>query len=155
LMLPVFQKTQVATYRNAIVDITQRFLDRWRVGSHIDMLQELRQLTLRIVTTVLFGFPPEHEVPAVARLLQQWMMQFTAVGVHVIPKQLPGSPYQRLLHTSARLEHELRLVIADKRAAGSEHHDVLSQLIEIHDEQATRMTDTELIGHANLLFIAG
>src|SRR5919199_6445442 len=52
---PALQRQQVEQYRNDIVAITARTLERWRLGDQIDMAQEMQQLTMQVANRVLFG----------------------------------------------------------------------------------------------------
>lgn len=46
-------------------------------------------------------------------------------------------------------------LIARKRATSGDHQDVLATLIHVRDEDGTRLTDSELLGHTFTLLIAG
>lgn len=155
LMLPLFQKQQVETYRDDIVAITQALLSHWRIGQHLDIAAAMRFLTLRIVSTVLLGVHADRDVHSVATALHQWIAAYTSVAVHLFPKDLPGTPYRHLLRVSEHLDSTLRAIVAEKRALPANRRDLLALLIQAHDDDGIQLSDDELIGHANLLFIAG
>jgi cytochrome P450 len=71
-----------------------------------------------------------------------------------LPIAAPGTPRRRLVDGSARLEADLRAVIADKRAAGAAGDDVLATLLATHDEEGAALTDDELLGQLFILFLA-
>lgn len=155
LMMPLFQKRQVDTYRDDIVAITQQSLDSWPSGRRLDIARAMRMLTLRIVCTILLGIDPDRDLRSVIAPLLQWAASFTSVGVHLLPKDLPLTPYRRFRRSSEHLEILLRAIIAEKRANGAGRRDVLTLLVQAHDEDNIGISDTDLIGHANLLFLAG
>lgn len=155
LILPAFHKYAVANYYVTMQRLTQEMLDQWSTRQSINIADSMRQLTMRIVLTTLFGVESDRDTHALAHQLGTWLRLFTADSVHQLPISLPGLPYRHLLDVSARLEQTLHDIIAEKRTTLEQHQDMLATLIQARDEDGTSMTDTELIGQANLLFIAG
>ncbi|MBV9122922.1 MAG: cytochrome P450 [Planctomycetes bacterium] len=62
------------------------------------------------------------------------------------------SSYPRLLEVAEELEMEIRRMIEHRRSTGNLGQDVLSILIQAHDETGVGLTDDELIAHAAVLF---
>lgn len=155
LILPAFHRHAVANYYVMMQHLTQKMLDQWSTHQSINITDSLRQLTMQIVLATLFGIESDRDTYALARQLGTWLRLFTADAVHQLPIALPGLPYRHLLDVSARLETALHQIIAEKRANLEQHQDMLATLIQARDEDGTSMTDMELIGQANLLFIAG
>lgn len=150
LMMPAFHKQAVNTYRDVMVQYTDEMLERWQVGEQIDLMPEIRQLVLRIVSRTLFGLDDRAKDEQLGNLIYRWTrMSNSAPNVLFPPLR------KRLDHLSEELEHELLTVISEKRAEGAQGNDVLSVLIQAHDEDGVKLTDTELIGHLAILFIAG
>src|SRR5262249_7169624 len=71
------------------------------------------------------------------------------------PYALPLTPFRRFLRFSRRLDRDLCDLIARKRARGADEGDVVSALLRARDADGTAMTDDELVGQANVLFLAG
>jgi len=155
LIAPALNKVRIATHCDGIGEIVSGWLDRWRPGESYDLLEEMRQLTLRIAVKAFVGLDPGPAGHNMARLLEQWMgLVFSLVAI-ALPLDLPGLPYRRLLAVSEELERLIRGLIADKRARGLDGNDVLSTLLRVHDEDDGRLTDDELVGQTNFLFMAG
>lgn len=155
MMMPSFHKKKVESYRDEMVARFQRMLDAWRPGEVRDIFLEMRQVTLLIVTKVLFGLEDESEILSMGSLLAEWLELYTHFGVQLIPFDAPGLPYRRLMRLSERGEAAIRELIARKRAQGAHGDDVLSMLIQARDEEGGSLTDSELVGEVTILFIAG
>ncbi|MCG8348511.1 MAG: cytochrome P450 [Chloroflexales bacterium] len=155
LIMPAFHKKHVETYRDDMVAITQQMLDTWRPKQQLDIAHEMQQLTLRIVSRTLFGLDAGQNTQHIGLMSKQWLAFLTSPQVMFLPHNLPGMPYRRALAHAERMEANLRNMIARKRANPAEQHDVIAMLIQTRDEDGTALTDAELIGQANILFLAG
>lgn len=155
LMLPAFHKRRIEAYRDDIVALTERKIAGWMPGQDRDLLRETRELTLWISTKTMVGLDPDHEGQRLCRLLEQWMKQVFSLPVMLLPFNLPGLPYRRLLALSEALEGEIRAMIEQKRASGIDQGDVLSMLLRAQDDDGSTLTDAEVIGQTNTLFVSG
>lgn len=154
LMQPAFHRQSVLGYHADMVGLTQRALDRWRVGSQIDLLQESKQLTQQIAVKTLFGLDDERQLAQVGGLLRRMLKVSSSPLALLAPVDLPGTPYHRMVRLAEGLEAFMRSLIAQKRATpgGS---DMLAALIQARDEEHDQLSDDELISHAFTLFVAG
>jgi cytochrome P450 len=75
--------------------------------------------------------------------------------VLLLPYNVPPLPFWRYLRLSRRLDDAIRAMIDQKRTRGRDEGDVLSMLVHTRDQDGARMSEDELIGQANLLFLAG
>jgi cytochrome P450 len=152
LMLPAFHKKQIVSYHSDMIMLTQQLLDRWQTQTEIELNREMRQLTQRIAVKTLFGLDNEAELLHVSKILQRLVSASLVLMIARI--NLPGTPYARILHAAEQLEDFMRAMIAEKRSQ-PEATDVLAALVHAHDEDGTRLSDDELIGHTFTLFVAG
>lgn len=155
LMLPAFHKKRIEAYRDDIVALTERKLAGWAPGQERDLLRETRELTLWISIKTMVGRDPAHEGQALCRLLERWMKQVFSLPTMLLPFDLPGLPYRRLLALSAALEGEIRAMIEHKRTSGIDQGDMLSMLLRAQDQDGSMLTDAEVIGQTNTLFVSG
>jgi cytochrome P450 len=155
LMLPAFHKKHVESYRDDMVALTQGTLDRWFVGQPLDIAAEMQQLTMTIGTKTLFGLHVTPRAASTGSLIQQVVDLLIAPSVHLLPFNLPGTAYRKLCRVAEQLQAAVAEMIAQKRAQGCEHSDVLSMLIQARDEDGSAMTDIELVAQAYTLFVAG
>jgi cytochrome P450 len=153
LMQPAFHKRQIALYLDDMAALTLRMLERWQSLPEIDLHAEMKKLTQRITIKTLFGLDDEKEIDRIGTLLQQLnasqsLLLFTPLI------DVPGMPFHHTLKLAEQLESVIRTLIAQKRRE-SENTDVLAALVHTHDEDGTKLTDDELIGHVVTLFFAG
>ncbi|HEX6290951.1 MAG TPA: cytochrome P450 [Herpetosiphonaceae bacterium] len=154
LMQPAFHHQQIAHYHADMVALTGQMLERWRPGTALDVLTEMRQLTQRIAVKTLFGVDDTTELDRVGRLLQRIIAISQSPLVLLAPANLPGLPFHRFNRLVERLEGYIRSLIERKRAQ-RDTPDVLAALVRAHDEDGSQLSDDELVGHAFTLFVAG
>ena len=155
LMTPAIHRDRIAAYRDDIVVLTERALEGWRPGQRRDVLRETRSLALSVAVKTRLGLDPDREGKAIRDLLESWLDLIFSPAALLLPFDVPPLPYHRLLRLSGLLEREIGAVIGRKRAGCRDQEDVLSKLIEAHDEDGARLTDEELIGQTAALFVAG
>ena len=142
LMLPAFHRKRIEACRDDMVAITADELAHWHPGETVYIAEEMHGLTLRIVTKTLFGEDAGraargsgHDVVAALALLLNPLTT-------LLPYDLPGLPYRRFLDLVARYDAAMRDLVARKRAAGGDDGDVLSMLLQAHDEESgTALTE--------------
>ena len=155
LMLPAFHKKRIESYRDDMVAVAQQVLDGWQAGMRLDIAREMQKLTLRIASKALFGLDTARQADRLGGMIRRWLNLLDSLGPTLLPIDMPGLPYRRLLRLSERVEADMRAMIAEKRAAPGAGRDVLAMLLEVRDEDGGSMSDAELIGQAAVLFIAG
>jgi cytochrome P450 len=156
LLLPAFHRDRVAGYRDDIVALTDRMLERWKPGDTLELHDEFLALTARIATAILFGGEdsddvdeagPEHTAERIWELVASPLTQLA-------PYDLPGLPYRRFVDLVAIWDRQMRNIIDRKRSSAAiGHADVLSSLIlATNDDGRPAMTEDELVGHVGSLF---
>jgi cytochrome P450 len=156
LLMPAFHKHRIESYRDDIVSITQVVLDQLGVAQQYDIAEIMRLLTLRVATKTLFGEDIGIEGGNTGRLLQETLALLGTPQVALLPWDLPGFPYHRLLNLMAQLDDQMRALIQHKRGRGSDQPDVLSMLLQARDEESGAfLSEDELLGHTGVIFAAG
>lgn len=154
LMQPAFHRQRIADYNADMVALTQRVIGRWQPGQTVDLVLEMKQLTQRIAVKTLFGLDDDRELDQIGGLLRHTLNLTTNPLFFLLPLGIPGLPYHRVERMAAQFEAYIRDVIARKRVQ-PEGSDVLASLLHVRDEDGTKLSDDELIGHAFALFVAG
>jgi cytochrome P450 len=155
LMMPGFHGKRINSYRDDMVAITDSVLSAWKIGAPISVVHEMKIIALRIATKTLFGEDVGGEGASTGHLLEEAVGQLAKPLTTLLPYDLPGMPFRRLLDMAARYENEMRKIIA-RRAASGDTGDVLSMLLEARDEETgTALTEEEVVSHAGALFAAG
>jgi cytochrome P450 len=155
LIAPSLRKKSVEAYYDDIVAATEEKLSSWQAGQSRDLFQEMRELTLTVAVKTLVGLDLDRGGRQLCHLLDQWMNLVFSIFTLALPLNLPGLPYRRLLAVSEQLEKVIRDLIERKRNGDADSRDVLSMLVRAHDEDDNRLSDEELVGQTNFLFMAG
>lgn len=150
LIMPPFHKKAVAGYHDLIVELAQEVICRWKPGPH-DLYADMRAITLRIASAVLFGHEAR-DAYRIGHLLEVWARRNFSGPVWLFPVNIPGTPYHRLLKHAERVERDILALIEKRRRDPSIRGDVLSILIQARDDENRGMTDMELVGQATILF---
>ena len=153
LVMPAFHRTAVRGYHELMVGNTATLLEQWRPGQRYDIYAEMRMLSLRIASAVLFSHDPAEALP-IGRLINEWLSRNFSRAVLGFPVDLPGTPYRGLLRLAERIEQRILVMIAKRRSNPGRHSDVLSLLMEARDDENYRMTEIELVGQTTILFMA-
>lgn len=155
LVMPMFHRQRIESYRDEIVATTDCILNRWRMGQTDDIVAAMHTITLEITSRVFFGTDASNTSDAPAHLLGRWFDHMTSILAHVLPFAYPGSPFTRLLTTSNNVDAHLRELIAQRRRDSASRHDILTLLIQAHDADGNGLSDDELIGEISMFFLAG
>lgn len=158
LSQPAFHRERVAGYAATMVALTDRALEDWRDGQPLDAQQEMMAITLEIVAKTLFDADVRGEAAGAARAMDTLMECFTDRVNRMVrlPIWLPVESNRRFKKALGALEGILYRVIAERRAEGGDRGDLLSMLLQAHDEEdGTGMTDKQLRDELMTLFLAG
>lgn len=155
LMMPSFTRTVIQGYRDDMVAVAERHLGRWQAGATIDVVRAMTELALDTSVKCLFGLDAGDGGLELGRMGEQFLQRVIDPATALLPIDLPWLPYGRLLRLCERFERRLLDMAHERRRSPQTGHDVLSRLIEAHDEDGSRLSDVELLGNMGLLFVAG
>jgi cytochrome P450 len=160
LMQPAFHRDRVAVYAGTMVAHADRLRQQWQHGAVLDIAHEMMRLTLSIVGKTLFDADVEEQAGDVREALTGVMDTFWTMMLPFadLLEQLPLPRMRRARTSRARLDAIIYGFIAERRASGRDHGDLLSMLLSARDEDATdagRMTDTQVRDEAMTIFLAG
>ena len=161
LAQPAFHKQRLAGFAETMRACTASALDGWaahaRTGEPIDAAAEMMALALRIVGKTLFsadlGGDARDVGAALGTALEVTNERFQQI--FVLPK-LPTKMNRRFNAAMKVLDGVVGRVIAERRASGQEHPDLLSMLMSARDEETGEaMDDAQLRDELMTLFLAG
>jgi cytochrome P450 len=159
LVNPAFKPHEVARHAEAIVRRADRMIDGWASGQEIDVAQDLARLTLGVVAEALFGADVEHLtdtfIARVADLNEVATGEMTSPFVLPIWAPTPGKA--KIRRATAFLRGTVDEIIAQRRKASDERHDLLAALLSVKDEEGdgTSMSDTQARDEAVNLLLGG
>jgi cytochrome P450 len=158
LMQPAFHRDRVAGYADLMVGFADRMRRSWADGTTLDISREMNRLTLLIVGKTLFDVDVEDQAAAVGDALTAVMASFwmTMMPFAELIERLPVPTLRRARMARARLDAIIYRMIADRRASGRDHGDLLSMLLTAQDEdEGGGMTDQQVRDEAMTIFLAG
>lgn len=157
LIQPAFHRNHIAAYGDVMVAYTQRMLATWRSGEIRDIHQDMMRLTLEIVAKTLFDTDVAGEAQEVGEAMRVVLEHFNAQAStgFLIPNSLPTPGNRRMRQAVQQLDAIIYNIIRQRRTDGTERGDLLSTLLEAHDEDGSRMTDKQLRDEVMTLFLAG
>jgi cytochrome P450 len=158
LMQPAFHRDRIAGYAGMMVGYAERMRASWTDGAALDVAREMNRLTLTIVGKTLFDVDVEQQAASVGEALTTVMESFwmTLLPFADVLERLPVPKLRRARMARARLDAIIYRMIADRRASGRDHGDLLSMLLAAQDEDdGGVMTDRQVRDEAMTIFLAG
>ncbi len=166
LMQPHFHHNRIAGYSQIMAAYARRHEDGWTDGDRVDLATEMSDLTLHIVVRTLFGLDLPDDVKRLGEAFDSGN-DYVIVRAHNQPDwmrhlahALPLPKTIRFKRALAYLDQTVNRLIDERRASGVEGDDLLSLLLQTHDDEAEDpservMTDQQLRDETITLFAAG
>ena len=154
-LLPYLHKKFITRYHDACVEVTNRKIADWKVGEEVDIRAEMERLAIWIATAPVLGLDPEKEGEAIGMHLERTMKILFNPFTLLFPYDIPGLPFHSLMKNADEMKRIVRGVVASKKEEGLTGDDILSIMIQMHEEDPERMSENELLGHTTTMFRGG
>lgn len=165
LIQPMFSSKRIAEYSAVAAEIVERTRAEWSLcpGSVVDVHAEMMRMTMIIIGRVLFRVDLSREARSLGRVITLVNELTSEVGF-TIAGRLPWFPTLgnlRLVRSARSLHRAIDRIIAERRASGLDHGDLLSLLLQAQDDEVAdggtgaRMSDEQVRNEALILFAAG
>jgi cytochrome P450 len=157
IMLPAFHHERLVASLGTMLEEAGAALAYLAPGITVDLYKWTRRLALRIAMRALFGLDPEGpEARAVdaAELFEQ-TLSFYGRDYSLRMFRGPFTPWNRQQKATRALDRLIYGEIARRRASGARGEDVLSLLLDAHDEDGTALTDQQIRDEVMTLLFAG
>ena len=151
LVMPPFHKKAVEGYHQIMVKNADEILNEWQPGTVRNLYREMRNIALRLASSVLFS-PEPREALRIGSMIEEWFRWNFSAAVWLFPFDLPGTGYRSLLRHAEKLERLILSMIDQRRKNPEGRTDVLSILTQARDDENHGMTDMELVGQTTILF---
>lgn len=157
LAQPAFHRQRISSYARVMVDFTQRMMSTWREGEVRDIHRDMMRHTLEIVVRTLFNADVSQESDKVGRVLAAIVQPFASQATikWILDNRLPTPTHRRFHREARQIDDIVYRIIAERRASGLDQGDLLSMLLQAHDEDGSQMTDQQLRDEVMTLFLAG
>ncbi|HUH81711.1 MAG TPA: cytochrome P450 [Solirubrobacteraceae bacterium] len=159
LLLPPFQGSRVAAFREVIREVAEREVASWQPGSQLVLRERMRALTFEVICRAVFGVT---EPWRVARLREKLIAVIDSNPLVMLVPALtidlgPLSPGGRFARARREADALLYEEISRRRSEADleQRTDVLSLLLRARDEDGRGMTDEELRDELFTMLAAG
>lgn len=152
LMSPFFTRSRVESYAEEMQKSAAGMLSRWRPGQTLDVHREMMDLTVRISARTLLGLDLDADQDIVRAGAESLRLVLSPWAL-LAPWDLPGLPYRRFVNAVQFFNRRMKTIIEERRRKPSDLPDVLTQLIEAHDDEGA-LSDSQVIGHASIIYAA-
>lgn len=161
LMQPAFHRQRLDQLSGLMLEIGQKFMDRWEShtesGKPLELTSEMMHLTLEVIVRTMFSADIGDQLPTLSRAFE------TTLGVvnrqswgYSLPKWLPTPENIRLWTALRTLNRTVFRLIEKRRASQEARHDLLDMLLKAQDQETGRgMTDQQLRDEVMTIFFAG
>jgi len=163
LLLPPFHGERMRTYRDLIVEATERSLAEWPRDTPFATAPWMRAITLEVILRAVFGVREPERRAELGRALSRLLDAVTTEPrVLALMLMKPGGPLVDLWTRYAPTVRSLDRLIAEQITRGRERlrtdgpgDDILSLLLEIRDEDGRPLGDRHLRDQLVTLTTAG
>lgn len=154
MVMDAFLKKAIQGYLPTIQKFTEDMVREWQPGDERDISREMTEFMLRVTSTLLFGMDNVEFAFEIGRMIDEWvhLNHQLGMGAFVSDPQIT-SRYDELLDMAATLESRIAIMIDRQRNTMSGGQNVLSMILQAHDEHGSLSQD-ELLGQAALIFAA-
>jgi cytochrome P450 len=158
LIQPAFHRQRIAAYGDVMAGYAERGMAEWRDGQTRDVHADMMTITQAIVAKTLFDADVSDAAWDVGQALHVLMDDFSQRRTRLfeLPKFVPTPGRRRARLAVERLDRVVYGIIADRRASGEDHGDLLSLLLDAQDaDDGSRMTNQQVRDEIMTLFLAG
>jgi cytochrome P450 len=157
IMLPAFHREHIAASVEVITQETTAALEQLAPGGQIDLYAWTRHLALRVAMRALFGLDPDGEQARAidAAGLFEEALSFYSSDYFLRVLRGRRSPWGRLQRAARKLDALIYSEIARRRGSGERGEDILSLLLDAHDEDGNRLSDLQIRDEVMTLMFAG
>ena len=158
LAAPAFHKQRIAHYAETMLAYAGNTAAEWQDGARVDMDQEMMKLTLAIVAKTLFDADVNDKADDIGHAMEVLMRNFPRASNPFVAMtlKLPLKANREVFAAKDKIDAVIYRLIAQRRATGRDHGDLLSMLLSAQDEDdGTGMTDQQVRDEALTLFLAG
>jgi cytochrome P450 len=159
LLLPPFNGSRVAGFREVIREVAERELATWQPGARIVLRDRMRAVSFNVICRVVFGVTDPVRVErlraALVRVIDQTPLYMLSKWAREdLGRFSPGRRFARLLREADALLYE-EIERRRREPDLDERSDVLSLLLQAFEEDGRRMSDKELRDELFTMLAAG
>jgi cytochrome P450 len=145
LMNPAFAAAYMDHYLPIMTRVIEKRTSDWAARGEVDLYEEARKVTFDIAAEALVGFSTGPRVDHVRKLFARLMK----ANPNAITPQMLIDAFEVKALLMPLLKHRIR----SRRSAPTD--DLLGLLVGMRDEKGKPLSDAQILGHLNILLVAG
>jgi len=153
LITPAMQKKNVEGLHDSMAAVIDEVLDHFRCGETRDLAADMKDIARQIAAASLFGLSDLQESARMGHQVEDWLGDSFKLLPRALPYDLPRSPFRKMLGKAEELERVGLALVQRKRDENYRGSDLLTHLVRRHD-QVGDLSESELLGHLHILFLA-
>ncbi|MFI2609151.1 cytochrome P450 [Kitasatospora sp. NPDC018619] len=157
MLQPAFHRDRLPGYAALMAEEIAGATAHWRDGAVIDVPAAMYRLSTAVTARCLFAAHERSGSPWVHRSMDAVTHGVGRRAVLPLPgaDRLPTPGNRRFRHARQDLREITRRLVADRRAAGDDRHDLLSTLLAATDEDGRGLSDAEVHEQVVTFLLAG
>lgn len=152
LVSPLFAPRAAQQHFPTIASIVSDQLDRWTPDRPIDVAERVSRMSLLVSAHTLLSGEDLDESIRLAEQTADLLAQGFSSKVWLLPVNLPGTPFRKLLQGAERLEAELLRVFDRRQQTAHDSQHLFDRLISAHLADPAQFSRNEVVGQMVLLF---
>jgi cytochrome P450 len=160
LVQPGFHRNQISRFAGIMVDQCDRMLESWsrEVTNKFDLVEEMKKLTMSIVSLALFNTDLSHEANKLGIAINDSINFINGKMESFIklPQWFPTPKSTEFNRNFTIVKNTIMEMIAERRKSPNQTPDLLDMLMAAQDEETgVGMSDQQLFDEIMTLFLAG
>lgn len=159
LIQPAFTGDSVAEYASTVIEYADTVAMSWSDGETISIYDEMRQLSLSLLATLLFGQDIRDQHTVVREAGEAITAKYGSGSLHyVLPDRVPTPTNRRFRRAISNLDQTIDSLIQDYRTTdqmGQQQDALLSQLVHATTKNGRQLSDKELRDNLKGFLFAG
>jgi len=154
---PEFVGSRLTEYADIAADTVESMVDQWPDEGHVDLVEELSTMTMRVITRTLFGQDTTREQSQqVEAALSAVADEFEPeVADFLLPERLQPGPSEAFERANQTLDTVAQGFVDDHLAAEDPPRNMITALLEAQADPSVELSENELIDEAVLFMTAG
>lgn len=149
---PAFANLYMERYLPLMQRVIAEHTTHWAEQGEVDLYRAARELTFHVAAAALAGLEHRGQTERLQKLFYTLIAEGVSTDPHSFDERLP-----KALQTRDDLTKMLLELIAERRrmSVDAASRDVLGLIVHARDEEGKSLTDEQVLGHLNVLLIAG
>jgi len=156
LIFPSYHQKMVNDYRDVMVRVINRMLDRFQIGEPVAMMRESVHMFGEFECAMVLGIGdnPTGEWADLWERYYDFFLAFSTPWAH-IPINLPFTTRRKVITQGKRIFSDFEKLVEMKQKGNADGIDLISVLVRGRYEDGTTLTQEELVAESAQLFVSG